>query len=131
MQNKFLQLAFFLAAVAVAVGAFGAHALNEILDANSMHTYETGVQYHFYHAIALAVTGLVKKHSNHKTIEYAGWLFIAGIILFSGSLYALSLCKAAGILHINWIGAITPLGGVCFIGGWFCLLIAAKYVHRS
>lgn len=131
MQNKFLKLAFLLAAIAVALGAFGAHALKELLDASGMHTYETAVQYHFYHAVALAITGLLQLHTKHKTVDYAGRFFITGIVLFSGSLYALSLCKAAGITNMNWLGAITPFGGLCFMCGWVCLFIAAKYLNRS
>ncbi len=131
MQSNYLKFSFLLAALAVALGAFGAHALKELLDESGMHTYETAVQYHFYHALALTVTGLLYLHTKHKTVGYAGGFFTAGIILFSGSLYALSLCKAAGIDNMNWLGAITPFGGVSFICGWICLFVAAKNVHRS
>lgn len=131
MQNSYLKIAFLLAALAVALGAFGAHALKELLTASSMHTYETAVQYHFYHTFALAIVGIFQLHTKHKTLNVAGRFFIAGIFLFSGSLYALTICKAAGITNMNWLGAITPLGGLIFICGWVCLFFAAKYLNRS
>ena len=130
MQNKFLPLAFFLAAVAVALGAFGAHGLKPLLDEASLKTYQTGVQYHFYHAIGLAVAGLYSLHRPDKLVTIAGNLFVAGIIIFSGSLYTMTFFKAAGNDSLTWLGAITPLGGISFITGWILLMIVAAKSHR-
>ncbi|HEX4957265.1 MAG TPA: DUF423 domain-containing protein [Lacibacter sp.] len=124
MNVKLLGVAFAAGALAVALGAFGAHALKELLDAQQLQTYQTAVQYHFYHVIALAITGIMPVQVPGKWLRYAGSFFIAGILLFSGSLYAMSFLKAAGVEGVNWLGAVTPLGGVGFIAGWLCLLMA-------
>lgn len=120
MERLFLLVGALLGGLAVALGAFGAHALRGIIADNLLETYETGVKYHFYHALALLVVALLVgrwPQSNLPTI--AGWLFVAGIVLFSGSLYLLAYTG------IRWLGAITPLGGVAFIAGWLCLALAA------
>lgn len=102
----------------MAIGAFGAHALNSILEAtNRLQTFETGVKYQFYHALALLFLGLLMLRFEHKMFVWSGYGFLAGIILFSGSLYILSL---SGIT--KW-GAVTPLGGLAFIFGWITLVI--------
>lgn len=131
MKNRNLKISFLLAALAVALGAFGAHALKDLLTEVELHTYQTGVQYHFYHAVALAVAGILQMHLNNKWVSVAGNLFIAGLILFSGSLYALSFARAASNNHLNWMGAITPIGGVCFIAGWICLFAAVSTTKNS
>lgn len=128
--NKTLQTAFVSGALAVALGAFGAHALRSLLTEQQLHTYNTGVQYHFYHTIALTITGVLKLHFSHRFLRYAGILFTTGLFLFSGSLYAMSFLNAAGIDGIKWLGAITPFGGVCFIAAWVCLLIAAGRIKK-
>ena len=106
-------------ALAVVLGAFGAHGLESILSADMLETYEVGVRYHFYHAIAafvLAVAGgaLLETRSG----RFAFWSFIIGVLVFSGTLYTLA------ITEIRWLGAITPIGGVAFIVGWCCLAYA-------
>ena len=120
MERFFLMIAALLGALAVAVGAFGAHALSSRLSPDLLETFETGVRYHFYHVFALiaAVFALNRwPESSYSTA--AGWLFLVGILIFSGSLYILALTG------IRWLGAITPIGGVAFIGGWICLFLAA------
>jgi uncharacterized membrane protein YgdD (TMEM256/DUF423 family) len=124
-KNGFLLIAFILGAAAVALGAFGAHALRSLVDEKALQAYHTGVQYHFYHTLALLFAALYQLQKPSAWIGRAAWFFIAGIVLFSGSLYAMTFCKAAKLEAVNWIGAITPFGGVCFIAGWFCLLLAA------
>jgi uncharacterized membrane protein YgdD (TMEM256/DUF423 family) len=105
--------------IAVAAGAFGAHTLRDRISADMLATFETGVRYQMYHALALlAVAWAVTRWSSSLT-TIAGWLFVAGTLIFSGSLYALSLSGA------RWLGAITPLGGVAFLGGWLCLALVA------
>ncbi len=131
MANNFLKGSFLLGALAVALGAFGAHALKEMVDEKAIHTYQTGVLYHFFHVFALAITGLLARQNAVNWFTRAGYLFIAGIILFSGSLYTITFFKAASIESMNWIGAITPLGGVSFIAGWLCLFLGANKLPRS
>jgi uncharacterized membrane protein YgdD (TMEM256/DUF423 family) len=101
--------------LAVALGAFGAHALRAILDANhSRITWNTAVLYHFLHGLALVVLSL------HNTSRIVCYLFFAGILLFSGSLYALAATQA------SWLGPITPIGGLCFLAGWAWLFFAGR-----
>ncbi len=126
MGKQTLALAFLLGAVAVALGAFGAHALKEMVDEKAVQTWQTGVQYHFYHVFALAITGLLVNEQTINWYKRAAVLFTTGIIIFSGSLYALTLFKAAGFTTLNWLGAVTPIGGVCFIAGWLCLFVAVR-----
>jgi uncharacterized membrane protein YgdD (TMEM256/DUF423 family) len=118
MHKKYLVTAAFLGALSVAMGAFGAHALKEILSQQLLNTYETAVRYQFYHVFALALTGILYKNFPGQPLRLAGACFIAGIVFFNGSLYALIACSAMGLSGINWIGAITPLGGLLFIIGW-------------
>jgi uncharacterized membrane protein YgdD (TMEM256/DUF423 family) len=110
------------AAIAVALGAFGAHALKEKLSEHYLAVWETAVQYQMFHALALIAVGILMSPTLFGSItqlSWAGYLILAGIIIFSGSLYVLSL-SGIGIL-----GAITPIGGVAFIAGWIMLIIAA------
>jgi len=104
------------AAIAVAAGAFAAHGLRERLAARSLEIFETGARYHMYHALAMVLAGLLVATRGAST---AGWLFQAGIALFSGSLYALALTD------VKVLGAVTPLGGVAFLAGWLWLAWSA------
>ncbi len=106
------------AALAVAAGAFAAHGLRDRLDARALEVFETGARYHMYHALALIAAGVVAS-SAVRGAQIAGWIFQVGIVLFSGSLYALALTGAKGL------GAITPLGGLAFLAGWLWLAWAA------
>jgi uncharacterized membrane protein YgdD (TMEM256/DUF423 family) len=116
MERLFFGLGSLFAFLAVALGAFGAHGLQSRFAPGMADVYETGVRYQFYHALALlAVAYAISRWSAGLTL-LAGWLFLAGIILFSGSLYVLSLSG------IRWLGAVTPLGGLAFLGGWLVLL---------
>ncbi len=124
MNKIFLTAGALFAAVAVICGAFGAHFLKTKLSAEGLQTFETAVRYQFYHAFALLVTGILYKEFSNKLLKWAGNLFIAGIILFSGSLYIL-----CGVQSLKWIGAITPFGGLCFITGW--ILLAAVITKKN
>ena len=109
----FLSLGILLALAAVVIGAFGAHGLKARLSPELLAIYQTGVQYHFYHALGVALVGLAFFHLPGNTALFAaGWLMTAGIVLFSGSLYALALSGE------KWLGAVAPLGGTAFILGW-------------
>lgn len=102
----------------VGLGAFGAHALKERLPADLLAIYQTGVQYHLIHAVALLATAVLAD-GGVRPARLAGWMFVAGLVLFSGSLYTLS------ITGVRVLGAVTPLGGVCFLVGWAALGWAA------
>lgn len=104
--------------LAVALGAFAAHALKQKLSEEMFNIFEVGVRYHMYHALGLLIVGLAATRFSEANMAPVGWLFIAGTMLFSGSLYALSLSG------MKWLGAITPFGGLCFLAGW--LLLALK-----
>jgi uncharacterized membrane protein YgdD (TMEM256/DUF423 family) len=107
-------------AIAVALGAFGAHALKARLSADALDVWRTGVTYHAWHALALVAAGLLMLHMpDSAPLRFAAWLFVAGIVLFAGSLYALAL-GAPGT-----VGAITPFGGLAFIAAWIVFAIAA------
>ena len=123
MQKGFIKLGALLGALAVISGAFGAHALKAIISDKSLAIFETGVRYQYYHVVALLITGILYKEFPGKILKWAGSLFIAGIILFSGSLYGLCYVKH-NELPLNWLGAITPFGGAAFIGGWVMLFVA-------
>jgi uncharacterized membrane protein YgdD (TMEM256/DUF423 family) len=105
--------------IAVGAGAFGAHALRARLTPDLLAVFETGARYQMYHALALVAAAWVVSRWPGPLAVWAGWLFLAGTIVFSGSLYALALTG------VRWLGAITPLGGLCFLAGWLCLAIAA------
>ena len=105
-------------ALAVLLGAFGAHALKNSLSPEMLAVYKTGVEYQFYHALGLLLIGSIGFHLDSKWLRRAGLLLAVGILLFSGSLYVIALTG------IKVIGAITPIGGVSFVSGWVCLAIA-------
>ncbi|MEK7786359.1 MAG: DUF423 domain-containing protein [Chloroflexota bacterium] len=120
MDKVFYIIGGILGGLAVALGAFGAHGLRARLAADLLATFETGVRYHMYHALALfAVAAAISKWPGSNLPVLAGWLFVVGTILFSGSLYLLA------VTGLRWLGAITPFGGVAFLAGWTCLVIAA------
>jgi uncharacterized membrane protein YgdD (TMEM256/DUF423 family) len=120
MDRTFLLIGAVLGFLGVAFGAFGAHALKNRLSPELLAVFETGVRYQMYHAFAVLIVAAAIGHiGNARLLVIAGWLFFAGILLFSGSLYALAL-TGVGIL-----GAITPLGGVLFLIGWACLAVFA------
>ena len=108
-----------LCGLGVVFGAFGAHALRERLAADMLAVFETGVRYHFIHALGLFAVAWAAVRWPGPLVGAAGWLFVAGILIFSGSLYVLA------ISGIRWLGAITPIGGLCMIAGWALLAVAA------
>lgn len=117
MDKKYLITGSILALLAVCLGAFGAHALEMILEANERkETYDTAVQYHMFHALAIILACLIAHHKPHRLLKTTALLFIAGIFIFSGSLYILAVTNQA------MLGAVTPIGGLCFIAGWFVLI---------
>lgn len=126
MQKTFLISGALLGGLAVILGAFGAHALKAKLSPESLQIFETGVRYQFYHALALLLVALLSEKMSSSAMNLSGYFFIAGVILFSGSIYLLATRDILGI--DSWksiLGPITPLGGLCFVTGWVLLLIAA------
>ena len=120
MDRRFLFLGAFFGGLAVAAGAFGAHALRAHLTPDLLAVFETGARYQMYHALALCLVGIVRSAPvPQRLTAAAGWCFVFGILLFSGSLYLLALTGT------TWWGAVTPLGGVAFLIGWGCLAAAA------
>lgn len=116
MTNIFILAAAINGFLSVALGAFAAHALKNIIEADLLTTFQTGVQYHITHTLALFGIAILTMHApNSLPLKISGYMFIAGILFFSGSLYILS------ITGIRWLGAITPIGGVCFLIAWGCL----------
>lgn len=126
MKNNFITLAGIIGAITVALGAFGAHALKDKIAPDTLEIYKTAVLYQFIHVLALLAAGILIKFFPNKTMQWAGNLFIAGIVLFSGSLYALVFVLKSGNGSLGWLGAVTPVGGLCFIIGWLCLALGAK-----
>jgi len=117
MAKTFLIIAAVFGFLGVAFGAFGAHALRDKLTPQLLETFETGVRYHMYHVFAIAVVALASTHLRAGLLNLSGWLFVAGIIIFSGSLYILSLTGEK-----MW-GAVTPFGGLALLAGWITLAI--------
>ena len=123
--NHFLFIAALNGFLAVALGAFGSHGLKSRLTEHYLSVWQTAVQYHFYHAIALCVVAFFwqvlfwQKLPNTLWLNFAGWLFLAGIFLFCGSLYWLALGGP------TWLGPVTPLGGLCFLAAWLALSVSA------
>lgn len=117
MEKLFIVIGAFSGALAVMLGAFGAHALRERLTPELLATFETGVRYEIYHSFAILFVAFALTRWSSKLVPLAGWGFVIGTILFSGSLYLLALTDT------RWLGAITPFGGAAFIAGWVLLAV--------
>jgi uncharacterized membrane protein YgdD (TMEM256/DUF423 family) len=123
MNKRIIVLAAIFGALAVVLGAFGAHTIKKIIDEKHLEIWQTGVQYHFYHTFALLFLATFGRFRN-RIINFSSWCFVIGILFFSGSLYLLALQDLLGI-NAKILGPITPVGGFFFILGWLSLLIAA------
>jgi uncharacterized membrane protein YgdD (TMEM256/DUF423 family) len=122
MHKGLLKTAAVMGALSVALGAFAAHTLKNYISDNAIATFETGVRYQFYHVFAIIIVAILYK--DFKGIKTAAWLFLSGILLFSGSLYVLSIMQGMVQPGFKWVGAITPFGGLCFIAGWIWIFVA-------
>ena len=134
--KKLIQLCGLSGAMTVALGAIGAHYLKSKIDTGqitieNLQTFETAVRYQMFHTLALFILSILMGKLHHKLINFAAYFFVAGIILFSGSLYLLSLRVLLGIENWHWLGPITPLGGLCFITGWILVFIAAMKINAN
>jgi uncharacterized membrane protein YgdD (TMEM256/DUF423 family) len=119
MDKTFLLIGAVAAFLAVAFGAFGAHALRARLSPEMLAVFETGARYQMYHSLAIVLVALILGRMDGWLVRMAGWMFTAGIVLFSGSLYALALTG------VTTLGAVTPVGGLAFLLGWALLAVAA------
>jgi uncharacterized membrane protein YgdD (TMEM256/DUF423 family) len=124
MNKRIILTAAFFGALAVVLGAFGAHSLKKIIEPDSLVIWQKGVEYQFYHTFALLYLSTFARYK-HKLISLAFVFFTSGIILFSGSLYFLALKNVYDLPFVAILGPITPIGGLCFILGWVCLFLAA------
>ncbi|MHB8637864.1 MAG: DUF423 domain-containing protein [Fimbriimonadaceae bacterium] len=120
MQRTFMQLSALFGLFAVALGAIAAHALQDRLSTHALEIFQVAARYQMYHALALGIVAIMSGRVSDTRLRAAGWCFASGIIVFSGSLYALALTG------IKWLGAITPLGGVAFMVGWALLFLVAR-----
>jgi uncharacterized membrane protein YgdD (TMEM256/DUF423 family) len=121
MQRKWLFLGAVLAGLSVALGAFGAHGLRGLVTPDLLANYETAARYQMYHALALLAVAFVGADERRaRPADIAGWLFVIGVAIFSGSLYVMTFTG------LRWLGAITPIGGAAMIGGWAALAVAAR-----
>ena len=125
MDRFFFRCAAVAGLVGVALGAFAAHALKARLSPELLAAFETGVRYQMYHVFALLAVALAWTRGEERLFAAAGWLFLAGMLVFSGSLYLLALTGVRGL------GAITPLGGLAFLAGWLCLALGARTRLRT
>jgi uncharacterized membrane protein YgdD (TMEM256/DUF423 family) len=126
MHKGFLKTAALLGVLSVGLGAFAAHALKQLVSQKELITFETAVRYQFYHLLALALVAILYKEFPNKRMLAAGWLFIAGTIIFCGSLYLLCYVQATAQPGYKWLGPITPVGGLAFIAGWTMLFAATS-----
>ncbi len=124
MYAKFVFLSALFAFVGVAMGAFGAHGLKNVLSADSMHVYQTAVHYQLWHALGIGLIAIfIQQNPGAHLLLWAGWFMVAGIVLFSGSLYILS------INDTRWLGIVTPIGGLAFLIAWVLLGLSALKFH--
>jgi uncharacterized membrane protein YgdD (TMEM256/DUF423 family) len=118
MNRTFVSLGSGFAFLGIALGAFGTHGLRDRISEANLKIWQTGVQYHLIHAVAIVLVGLLAAHESGRALRAVGWLMAAGIVIFSGSLYALA------VTDVKILGAITPLGGLCFLAAWLTLAFA-------
>jgi len=125
MNRRIILTASLFGAIAVIFGAFGAHSLKNVLSAGALEIWAKGVEYQFYHTFALLFLSTFAT-GDHKLVKWSYTFFTLGVIFFSGSLYLLATRELLNIAFLNYIGPITPIGGLCFILGWILLFVAAS-----
>jgi len=125
MHRKLIAFAGLSGTVGVALGALGAHALKGPLGPDQLDSFETAVNYHLFHTLAILIVALLPSPPTKRLFKVAGYLFVAGILLFSGSIYLLSTRAVTGLEGIGWLGPVTPLGGMLLIAGWVTITIGA------
>lgn len=135
LQRQMIQSGALLCGIAVALGAFGAHQLKDVLDENALKTFETGIRYQFYHGIAILFLGTSMRRLHEQTVKWVWQLFITGIGLFSLSLYLLATKEIIFGTQIadnlRWVAGLTPIGGVCFLSGWALLVYKGYHLKQE
>ena len=132
MHRNYFITAAVLGALGVALGAFGAHGLQQLTtDEKILHSYQTGVQYQVYHSIALLIAAAVAEKLNEKYFKWAALCFTVGVIFFSGSLYIITYLKIQESDAARYLGPVTPLGGLLFIAGWLLLAVSVLKKQNS
>lgn len=132
MDKKFFLIACLFGATAVALGAMGSHMLEKLLPASKIETFKIGVRYQFYHAVVLLVLSLFQRYFTKKWLNWIGWMFVLGVLMFSGSLYFLAMSDYWGLNSLRSIvGPITPIGGVFFILGWLTMFAAGLFGRKA
>ncbi|HLX90202.1 MAG TPA: DUF423 domain-containing protein [Puia sp.] len=131
MHKAFLNIAAILGILSVMLGAFAAHALKSRLPGDYEDVFQTAVRYQFYHTLALLAVGILFEKFPNARIRWAGYCFITGIVLFCGSLYLMSVLRAANLTGLGRLGIITPFGGAFFIVGWLLILLGVSKKHSS
>ena len=129
MRKPFIRIGSLMAMIAIILGAFGSHGLEGVLEPERLEIYQIGVRYQFYHSLAILAVGLLFYFGKKNLLQYAGWLFFGGILLFCGSLYLLSLQDIIAV-PVAVLGPTTPLGGALFIAGWFLLFLSTFQHHQ-
>lgn len=124
MHRSFFKLAAIFAMLSVALGAFGAHLFKKILSPEQLSSFHTAVDYQVIHSIALFIVGILYRHYANKKMKLAGQLFALGIVLFSGSIYLWLLMEQLQVPNSTYVIMVTPLGGLLFMAGWLCVLLA-------
>jgi len=123
MNNRLIIMGSALGALAVILGAFSAHSLTTYLTPSELKTFHTANRYHFYHVFAIFIAAILSEKSKNSMMQFAGYAFIAGIVLFSGSLYLLATRSVLHIEEWTFLGPVTPLGGLVLILGWILILV--------
>lgn len=130
MKSRYIITGASLALIAVVLGAFGAHILKEKISLTDLQSFETGLRYQMYHALAIILLGLINDRFKHLFLTIGFWLFLSGTVMFSGSIYLLSTRELTGFFW-TWLGPITPIGGLMLIGGWVMLILTGVKVNEE
>ena len=120
-----------VSATGVCLGAFGAHILKSKISTDDLEVFQKGIQYLFLHSIAILISAILNIQFPNKFFRQSNWFFLAGIILFSGSLFLISTHSITGLVNYQWIGPVTPMGGMCFITGWIFFLMGASKIQSK
>lgn len=136
MKNYFLTIAGISGAMGVALGALGAHALKAKMQAGLITPdqwtgFDTAAKYQLFHSLALAIVYFGNREKNLKWLTIAAWMFIAGMVLFSGSLYLLTTRNLIGMPSLTFLGPVTPIGGLALMGGWICLIVQSVRLKKN
>jgi uncharacterized membrane protein YgdD (TMEM256/DUF423 family) len=131
MHRTYIKIAAMLGALTVIMGAFGAHKLKELISPEILSSYQTGITYQFYHTLALLAVGILYKRYQNQWMEWAGRLFLLGMILFCGSLYLLTALQATKEIGLEGFGILTPIGGLLLVAGWISFFLGVPSARKK